>query len=205
MSEPKSAGASGKAIDCLCYAYDEKKGLYREVKLRKRGDWNSDNLSPAAKELADWLESLNAEVNPPPKRWTVVGSYKQLLLQSSDDNNKLLGYLTGGHLAQGKWVSDKATIQAMGEMSVVKVVAVKCEYSSDKEPSAGTPSCSFIDYLQKPPKKIIIQKTEAVEFFKLLKKTGIEPSPGGRSINATEINCMGGGIIGSSLGCWIQP
>jgi hypothetical protein len=31
------------------------------VELKVEGDWNSENLSPSAKELVRWLESLAAK------------------------------------------------------------------------------------------------------------------------------------------------
>ncbi len=41
-----------------CYVYETNLNRYRRVILRIRGDNDRDNLSPDARQLADWLESL---------------------------------------------------------------------------------------------------------------------------------------------------
>jgi len=53
-------GADQGAYVSSCYVYDEATGRYKEIELRVKGDWNYENLSPAARELAEWLESLKA-------------------------------------------------------------------------------------------------------------------------------------------------
>jgi hypothetical protein len=55
-------GADQGAFVSSCYVYDEATGRYKEIELRVKGDWNYENLSPAARELADWLETLNASL-----------------------------------------------------------------------------------------------------------------------------------------------
>jgi hypothetical protein len=58
MSARKQRGADMGANVCRCYVFDEASSHYKEVELRVRGDWSYENLAPSAKELADWLESL---------------------------------------------------------------------------------------------------------------------------------------------------
>lgn len=53
-----SAGADRGALVSACYVFDADTGLYREVELDVKGDWEYRNLSPEAQKLAAWLESL---------------------------------------------------------------------------------------------------------------------------------------------------
>lgn len=60
FSKRVSRGADMGAYVSSCYLYDEHTGRYRRVELRVTGDWSYENLSPAAGELADWLERAKA-------------------------------------------------------------------------------------------------------------------------------------------------
>ena len=53
-----SAGADRGALVSACYVFDPDTGLYRDVELDVKGDWEYRNLSPEAQKLATWLESL---------------------------------------------------------------------------------------------------------------------------------------------------
>ncbi len=46
----------------ICYLYDEATGRYTDIELREQGDWSYENLSPEAKQLAEWLKSLKASM-----------------------------------------------------------------------------------------------------------------------------------------------
>jgi uncharacterized DUF497 family protein len=62
MSEPKpGANGFGESL-CRCFVFNKKDNKYQEIKLRVRGDWISDNSSPAAKEIAGWLGSITMEM-----------------------------------------------------------------------------------------------------------------------------------------------
>jgi hypothetical protein len=55
-------GADQGAIVSQCYVFDGATGRYRAIELKVAGDWHYENLAPSAKELAQWLESLQATV-----------------------------------------------------------------------------------------------------------------------------------------------
>jgi hypothetical protein len=59
-SERVQRGADQGGTASLCYLYDAVTDRYRPVELKVEGDWNSENLSPSAKELVRWLETLGA-------------------------------------------------------------------------------------------------------------------------------------------------
>ncbi|MFV0415069.1 MAG: hypothetical protein ACK5NG_01730, partial [Chthoniobacterales bacterium] len=58
LSEPKSVMRDAGITTSSCYVYDVKTKIYKRIKLREAGDWSQENLSPAAQELANWLETL---------------------------------------------------------------------------------------------------------------------------------------------------
>ena len=58
QSERVSQGADMGSTQRLAYLWIPQTGTYRKVELRVTGDWAYHNLSPAARELADWLDSL---------------------------------------------------------------------------------------------------------------------------------------------------
>lgn len=57
LSERTSPGADMGDTVNRCWLPDAG-GVYREVVLRHRGDWEFENRSPAAAELSRWLDSL---------------------------------------------------------------------------------------------------------------------------------------------------
>ena len=57
LTERRRRGADMGAAVTRCFLPD-KSGIYREVVLRQTGDWQFENTSPAAAELAGWLDSL---------------------------------------------------------------------------------------------------------------------------------------------------
>ena len=62
MSKRKQSGADMGSNVCRCYVFDEATSRYKDVPLRVQGDWSYENLAPSAKALADWLESLRANL-----------------------------------------------------------------------------------------------------------------------------------------------
>jgi hypothetical protein len=64
MSKPQEFLRGAGAFLYRCFVYNENSKRYQEVKLRISGTWRSDNSSPSAKELADWLELLRLEAHP---------------------------------------------------------------------------------------------------------------------------------------------
>lgn len=58
-SKRLGGGADQGAIVSSCYVYDEATGSYKAIELGVEGDWTYENLSPVARELAEWLESLS--------------------------------------------------------------------------------------------------------------------------------------------------
>jgi hypothetical protein len=61
-TQPKSVGADMGQNTLYCYTYDEAKRTYAQVMLDNKGDWESTNPSPAAKQLTAWLDSRLGEV-----------------------------------------------------------------------------------------------------------------------------------------------
>jgi hypothetical protein len=51
-------GADQGSLGTSCYVYNEATGCYKEIDLQVSGDWSYENLSPAARKLANWLDSL---------------------------------------------------------------------------------------------------------------------------------------------------
>jgi hypothetical protein len=62
MSEPKPSGPEFSVIYIRCYIEDEKKGRYDEIGLRIKGSADTENMSPSAIKLADWLLDLYIDV-----------------------------------------------------------------------------------------------------------------------------------------------
>ena len=58
LSAPRDTGRDMGAHACRCYMPVSDEGKYREVTLSVTGDWSYNNLSSAAHELTQWLESL---------------------------------------------------------------------------------------------------------------------------------------------------
>jgi hypothetical protein len=58
FSAPRDTGRDMGAHACRCYMPVSDEGKYREVTLSVTGDWSYNNLSSAAHELTQWLESL---------------------------------------------------------------------------------------------------------------------------------------------------
>jgi hypothetical protein len=58
LTERRRRGADMGATVNRCWLPDAA-GIYREVVLRQRGDWELENRSPAAVELSRWLDSLS--------------------------------------------------------------------------------------------------------------------------------------------------
>ncbi|HEX2202755.1 MAG TPA: hypothetical protein VHG91_05645, partial [Longimicrobium sp.] len=56
-------GADMGATVRRCFLPDAS-GVYREVLLRQTGDWERENLSPAAARLSRWLDSLALTARP---------------------------------------------------------------------------------------------------------------------------------------------
>ena len=61
LSERTSRGADMGDTVNRCWLPDAG-GVYREVVLRHRGDWEFENRSPAAAQLSRWLDSLALRV-----------------------------------------------------------------------------------------------------------------------------------------------
>jgi hypothetical protein len=57
LSERRRRGADMGATVSRCFLPDAA-GVYREVFLQQSGDWEQQNLSPAAAKLDGWLDSL---------------------------------------------------------------------------------------------------------------------------------------------------
>jgi hypothetical protein len=57
LTERRRRGADMGATVTRCFLPDAA-GVYREVLLRQRGDWERENRSPAATQLSAWLDSL---------------------------------------------------------------------------------------------------------------------------------------------------
>ena len=57
MTERRRRGADMGATVSRCYLPGAD-GIFREVVLRQRGDWEFENRSPAAQELSAWLDSI---------------------------------------------------------------------------------------------------------------------------------------------------
>jgi hypothetical protein len=69
LVEPASRGRPSKGVQggydmgetvSRCYLLDAATGRYREVELKVAGDWSYENLSPSARALTKWLESIEA-------------------------------------------------------------------------------------------------------------------------------------------------
>jgi hypothetical protein len=57
-------GYDGGAAVLTCYRLNADRGLYEQVVLRARGDWHRENESPAARRLAQRLDSVFAAMRP---------------------------------------------------------------------------------------------------------------------------------------------
>lgn len=57
LTERRRRGADMGATVSRCWLPDSA-GVYREVVLRQRGDWESENRAPAAAQVSRWLDSL---------------------------------------------------------------------------------------------------------------------------------------------------
>jgi hypothetical protein len=57
-TEPRQAGADMGSHTVYCLARNELAGTYRQVLIDQKGDFESTNPSPAAKELAGWLAGV---------------------------------------------------------------------------------------------------------------------------------------------------
>ena len=47
---------------CVCYHYDENTGMYKQVLLSQEGDWVKTNNNEYAKQISDWLSSINLKL-----------------------------------------------------------------------------------------------------------------------------------------------
>jgi hypothetical protein len=61
LSARRRRGADMGATVTRCFLPDAA-GVYREVLLRQRGDWEQQNTSPAAAQLSEWLDSIALRV-----------------------------------------------------------------------------------------------------------------------------------------------
>jgi hypothetical protein len=58
-SEKVQRAADAGATVVSCYLYDENAKTYREIELDVRGDWSYHNVSPAARQLTEWLTTIS--------------------------------------------------------------------------------------------------------------------------------------------------
>ena len=58
-SEKVQRGADAGATVSSCYVYDGNGKTYREIELDVRGDWSYRNVSPAARQLTEWLTAIS--------------------------------------------------------------------------------------------------------------------------------------------------
>jgi hypothetical protein len=58
-SEKVQRGADAGARVSSCYLYDGNTKTYREIELDVRGDWSYRNVSPAARQLTEWLTAIS--------------------------------------------------------------------------------------------------------------------------------------------------
>lgn len=58
-SEKVQRGADAGATVISCYLYDETAKTYREIELDVRGDWSYRNVSPAARQLTEWVTAIS--------------------------------------------------------------------------------------------------------------------------------------------------
>jgi len=56
LTEPRMTAADMGEFVSYCYLYDAGRHSYRDVILEEHGDLTMTNTSPAAKELASWIE-----------------------------------------------------------------------------------------------------------------------------------------------------
>lgn len=61
QSDTLSGAADEGVTYRICYLYNSETKTYREVELRVNGGFRRENLSPRARELADWLDSFKLE------------------------------------------------------------------------------------------------------------------------------------------------
>ena len=62
QTEPVHTGYDMGLAVYAGYAYDRKQDAYRQIVLEMKGDYSVENTSEAARELVDWLESMNSIV-----------------------------------------------------------------------------------------------------------------------------------------------
>lgn len=62
ISEPSRAGYDGGNLDYLGFTYSKEDKIYKRVVLKQTGDVLIKNSSPAATQLAEWLDSLNYSI-----------------------------------------------------------------------------------------------------------------------------------------------
>lgn len=55
---PRRRGGADMGVTVRRCFLPDAAGIYREVLLRQSGDWESENVAPAARELSGWLDSL---------------------------------------------------------------------------------------------------------------------------------------------------
>jgi hypothetical protein len=58
-SEKVQRGADAGATVISCYLYDETAKTYSEIELDVRGDWSYRNVSPAARQLTEWVTAIS--------------------------------------------------------------------------------------------------------------------------------------------------
>ncbi len=59
MSERVHEACDMGSFSSVAYMLDSQTKLYKEIKLKTRGDWSYHNLAPEAAEIVEWLNSLN--------------------------------------------------------------------------------------------------------------------------------------------------
>ena len=47
---------------CVCYLYNENTGMYKQLILSQEGDWVIINNNEYAKQISDWLKSINLKI-----------------------------------------------------------------------------------------------------------------------------------------------
>jgi hypothetical protein len=59
MTARTAGGNDRGSTRSVCYLYDATRSAYTPVELNVSGDWTYMNTSPAARDLVQWLNSLN--------------------------------------------------------------------------------------------------------------------------------------------------